>query len=338
MASNLADAPPALSLRHLCRKLTHSRDSAAINAFWLRRAELPEPLCHAWLRNLPGENPARPEAHRGQGDWLHALPGRWSTTLLDPVFRWGLKQRLGFDAPGAGEPCGRTPPRGKRCNHPLDPLGRHARLCNKGLYTRRHDRVRDHVALVARQAGLTAQTEQNVFVQGQTLEDGEPAPGSVKPIHRTDVHIIEPSGSELLLDVHIHTFAAGLPIARELLREEQTKCRAYGQRHGYDLNQFDQGMIPVVLEQYGRTAPGAHAIFQRLQASNDVWTPLACILLRAAWQSLAECLPTEATARPSHTSPSGPESIPARLDFMSSQARPDRDTLSSELFAPGVAA
>ena len=36
-------------------------------------------------------------------------PGRWSTTLLDPVFRWGLQQRLGFDAPGAGQPCGRTP-------------------------------------------------------------------------------------------------------------------------------------------------------------------------------------------------------------------------------------
>ena len=77
------DPPPGLSLRHLSRKLTHSRDSAAINALWLRRAELPppEPLRHAWLRNLPGDTPARPEAYHGQGDWLHALPGRWSTIL-----------------------------------------------------------------------------------------------------------------------------------------------------------------------------------------------------------------------------------------------------------------
>ena len=109
LAGNLVDPPPGLSLRHLSRKLTHSRDSAAINALWLRRAELSEPLRHAWLRNLPGDNPARPEAHHGQGDWLHTLPGKWSTTLLDPVFRWGLQQRLGFNAPGAGEPCGRTP-------------------------------------------------------------------------------------------------------------------------------------------------------------------------------------------------------------------------------------
>ena len=207
LAGNLVDPPPGLSLRHLSRKLTHSRDSAAISAVRLRRAELSEPLRHAWLRNLLGDNPARPEAHHGQGDWLHTLPGKWSNTLLDPVFRWGLQQRLGFNAPRAGEPCGRTPPGGKRCNHTLDPLGRHAGLCYKGLYTRRHDRVRDHIALVARQAGLTVQVEQNTFVPGQTLDDGMPAPGSVRPIHRADLHIIEPTGSELWLDVCTHTVA-----------------------------------------------------------------------------------------------------------------------------------
>ena len=133
-------------------------------------------------------------------------------------------------------------------------------------------------------------------------------------------------------------------------------------------------MIPVVLEQYGRTAPGAHAIFQRLiqhrtqllvrqglapfsqakrQASSELWVPLACLLLRAAWQSIAECLPTHPTARPSFPSPAGPDSHPARLDesltgsdphparldLVSSRARPDVDTSSlSELSTPGVAA
>ena len=51
-------------------------------------------------------------------------------------------------------------------------------------------------------------------LQGQI---GEPALGSVRPIHRADLHIIEPSGSELWLDVRIHTVAPGLPAARELL-------------------------------------------------------------------------------------------------------------------------
>ena len=33
-------------------------------------------------------------------------------SLLDPVFRWGLQQRLGYDAPGAGQPCGHARPQG----------------------------------------------------------------------------------------------------------------------------------------------------------------------------------------------------------------------------------
>ena len=59
----------------------------------------------------------------------------------------------------AGHKCGRTPQGGKPCNTVLDEFGRHAGLCNKGLYTKRHDLVRDHIAKVARQAGLTAQIE-----------------------------------------------------------------------------------------------------------------------------------------------------------------------------------
>ena len=107
LAGNLDDPPQGMSLHHLSRKLTHSRDSAAVNA--------------------------------GHGDWLHTLPGKWETTLLDLVFRWGLQRRMGFPAPGAGLKCGRTPQGGKPCNAIPDDFGRHAGLCSKGLYTRRHD-------------------------------------------------------------------------------------------------------------------------------------------------------------------------------------------------------
>ena len=90
----------------------------------------------------------------------------------------------------------------------------------------------------------------NMFLPGQTQEHGELVLGSVRPLHRADVHnIVEPSGAELWLDVRIHTVNPNVPIARELLREEQTKCRVYGQRHRYDLTQLDKGMIPVVFEQ-----------------------------------------------------------------------------------------
>ena len=67
-------------------------------------------------------------------------------------------------------------------------------------------------------------------------------------------------------------------------------------------------MIPVVLEQYGRTAPGAQAILNRIinhrlqllvrqgtpfsfakrTASSELWGPLSCTLLKAAWQAHAD--------------------------------------------------
>ena len=143
MAGDLLDAPPGLSLRHLSCKLTKSIHSRAVSDLWRRRAELSDTIRHQWLRNLPGDSPARPDSYHGHGEWLHCLPGKWETTLLDPVFRLGLNQRLAFPAPGTGQQCGRIPPGGKRCQHLLDPYGRHAACCTKGLHTRRHDRIRD---------------------------------------------------------------------------------------------------------------------------------------------------------------------------------------------------
>ena len=80
-----------------------------------------------------------------------------------------------------------------------------------------------------------------MLIPDQLQEDGQPAPGSVRPIHRADVHIIEPQGSELCLDVKVHTVNPDLAVAKEFLREEMTNagrmanemgstCRP-GQRH-----------------------------------------------------------------------------------------------------------
>ena len=196
-----------------------------------------------------------------------------------------------------------APPGGKRCQHVLDPYGRHAACCTKGLHTRRHDRIRDLIIKLARQAGLTGTTEQAMLIPDHDQ--------LVRPIHRADVHIIEPQGSELWLDVKTHTVGPDLTVAKELLREEATKCRAYGQRDGYSLQALERGMTLVVLEQFGRTAPGAPAIFNRIinhrlqilvrqgipfsfakrTGSSELWGPISCTLLRAAWQAHAECTP-----------------------------------------------
>ena len=164
--------------------------------------------------------------------------------------------------------------------------------------------TRDLIAKLARQAGLTATTEQAVLIPDQIMANGQPAPGSVRPMHRADVHIIEPQGSELWLDVKIHAVGPKLHEAKQLLREEQTKCKAYGQKNGYNLQALAKGMT-VVLEQFGRTASGAQAIFNRIinhrlqllvrqgmpfcyakrVASSELWGPISNTLLREACQA-----------------------------------------------------
>ena len=107
MAGDLMDAPQGLRLRHLSRKLTRSINSKVVSDLWRRRAELSDTLRYQWLRNLPGDSPGQPDSYHGHGEWLHCLPGKWETTLLDPVFRLGHSQRLGY----TGQQCG-TPPGG----------------------------------------------------------------------------------------------------------------------------------------------------------------------------------------------------------------------------------
>ena len=158
-----------------------------------------------------------------------------------------------------------NPPGGKQCQQILDPYGRHAACCAKGLHTRRQ----------ASQLPLNRPCSS----PDQLQQDGQPAPGNVRPIHRVDVHIIEPPGSELWLDVKTHTINPDHAVAEELLREQLTKCRACGQRDGFNLQALDKGMTPLVLEQFGQTAPGAQAVFNRIilhrSLSDKVSPPLS---------------------------------------------------------------
>ena len=264
MAGDLLEAPPGLSLRHLSRKLTRSIHSKAVSDLWKRRAEFEDTLRHQRFRDLPGESPAQPDSYHGHGEWLHYLPGKWETTLLDPVFRLGLSQRLGYPAPGTGQRCGRTPLGVKQCQHILDSYGRHAACCTKGLHTRRRDRIRDLLAKLARQAGLTATTEQAVLIPDQIQPDGQPAQA-----------VSAPSTGQMFTFLNRRAPSSGL-----MSRSTQSPLNTVWPRNFSEkssqsaghmaigmvshLQTLEKGMTPVVLEQYGRTAPRAQAIFNRI--------------------------------------------------------------------------
>ena len=68
-----------------------------------------------------------------------------------------------------------------------------------------------------------------------------------------------------------------------------------------------------------REGLAAHSAAKR-QASTELWAPLSCILLRAAWQSLAECQPAPTAARP----PNSPQLVRVDTTEEHSSARPNR--------------
>ena len=108
----LSDAPPGLSLRHLSRKLTTSIHSRAISDLWWRRADLDATRKHQWLRNLPGDSPARPESYHGHGEWLHCLPGKWGPHSLIQSSEWVSTSDSDF-LPRAQDSNVAEPPRGE---------------------------------------------------------------------------------------------------------------------------------------------------------------------------------------------------------------------------------
>ena len=177
MAGDLSEPPPGLSLRHLSRKLTKSIQSRAISDLWKRRTELGATIRHQWIRNLPGDTPARPGK----------LPWTWGVAPL-------LARQVGDHSPRPSLPTWPQPttwisgPRSRTAMWPhppggasADPYGRHATCCTKGLHTRRHDRIRDLIAKLARQAGLTATTEQAMLIPDQIQADGQAARAVLGP-------------------------------------------------------------------------------------------------------------------------------------------------------------
>ena len=306
MAGDLMNALPGLSLRHLSRKLAKSiqfqsgewlmaKTGRAQRHHQVPMASKPSTWLASTARQLSRPWWVAPLLARQVGDhspWPSIPAGSQPKVRLPCP---------GHEANNAGEP----PPGGRQCQHILDPYGQHAARCTKGLHTRRHGRIQrsDH------QTCLASRTHSNHWT-GHAHPRSAPRGWTACPGQRAS----HPQGwhshhwttglRALAWMWQIHTVNPDLAVAKELLREELTKCRAYGQRDGFNLQTLDRGMIPVVLEQFGRTAPGAQAIFNRIinhrlqvlvrqgipfsfakrTASSELWGPIS---LYAAPSSLA---------------------------------------------------
>ena len=243
VVGDIHNPPLGKSFAPLSKKLTHFHFTLSCNELWAKRDSLPDTVRYAWMQNLPGSEPAQLQGFQGQGSWLRCLPRGTSTTLPDCVFRWGLQQRLGRDALGAGRQ--RAQP---GCGAVLDPFGLHAASCNWGQVYKRHDKLRDLIAQAARQAGMAAITEQNMTTEADA--------GAVHGIHRADVRIIESVGRQLWVDVKVISTKPKVAIKNALCQAEVAKCKQYGQGPP-ERGVLHGEMLPFIAEAHGKLAPMA---------------------------------------------------------------------------------
>ena len=88
-------------------------------------------------------------------------------------------------------------------------------------------------------------------------------PGDVRPIHRTDVRIVEPDGQQNWIDVKVRSTKPGKVIKNV---GKMAKCKQYGQGppHRSNGSTLHGRMIPLFAEAHGRLAPMADAMTSHL--------------------------------------------------------------------------
>ena len=144
------------------------------------------------------------------------------------------------------------------------------------------------------------------------------APRHARPMHTADVRLMDTEANETWIDVMVTAAQPARPITDSLREAEQHKCREYGLGV---LNPavLHQGLVPFVIEQHGHPASCAQAVADYLivkkarhmestlgldmvpakrQAAQAFWSPISCLLAKAAYRSLAECQAFRAPDRP----------------------------------------
>ena len=90
----------------------------------------------------------------GAGDWLRAVPLFDSLTLLDDVYRFAIRLRVGLAVADAGDTCSVfLSSLNRTCGRPLTPLADHAPGCAKAARLARHNDLRDWWTEVIKEAG-----------------------------------------------------------------------------------------------------------------------------------------------------------------------------------------
>ena len=119
--------------------------------------------------------------------------------------------------PGAKQPC----------KAPLDAIGRHVAWCTRRAREIRHNRLRDFLVEYVKTTGAIATSEQAMPLP----RDSQPAAWEARAVHTADIHISEPNGTDIWVDVRVGMAKPDCSVLKELARMEQEKRREMVKDH-----------------------------------------------------------------------------------------------------------
>ena len=236
------------------------------------------------------------------GAWLTSLPTGPTRSLPNKFYRRALRQWLAVPTTCSAGICKAIPANSSTmCAKLLDRWEHHPMVCAQGDQNRRHNHIRDAIASYIRSANIHAMIEQRT---SQEIVVSQLEVAAARPIHTADLHLMSPNGAQTWIDVRVTTSQHHRDIASQLFSCAKQKLREYGLTYTKHESLHDR-LVPCILDCFGvfqRDAfdvlhflytskvtylvgtQGASPAVASLQCRGELWSPLSCVLLRAAWR------------------------------------------------------
>ena len=251
------DGSDVTSVRSLQRRLCSLFDKEGARVLAAELAARDSVMEHHMLNLWAVDDIDSVPDQKGLAAWFDSLPNCADACVNNEEWLEGVHQRLGIPVVGSQGTCMRVKPNGTRCQHSLDGAGIHASQCAWNMVIRRRHSVRDLVASLAKMSGCVVQIEQRV-------SEVRYSPSCARPIHTADVHITEPCGATIVLDIRTTSRPMGHDIEGWLKKSEHDKLREYGIVEHALPSDIRAQVCPFVIEGAGRLGHRARAVLKHL--------------------------------------------------------------------------
>ena len=151
-----------------------------------------------------------------------------------------------------------------------------------------------------------------------------------RAVHTADIHISEPNGTDIWIDVRVGMAKPDCSVPKDLERIEQEKRKEYGQGPSNPNSLFD-GVVPVIFEQHGCPNPCAitflHHVLRRRVARLEQGS-------HHPWGGMHDRCPRTVCTNLLYPSGHAPSNVPGMLSYCANTRSTERTNSHGLLHCP----